>query len=265
MKDYSLIIIIPVYNTNPKKTELASLQQFSKVYNWKYDVRIICPDDFSDEEVVDYITLLNAPENVYVQYKRYDSKYFKTTESYSQLLKLNSFYNDYADYDYMLILQTDVWTLSLDNIDEWINKGFDYIGAPILTNKQHWPSSPCCGNGGLSLRKISSFIKYTSNKEIIDILNKNDVYNKYEDVFFCEGISQYMYIDMPTWQECAEFAWDMNPDILWDYTGGEFPHIGIHAWPKNMPFWKDKIDVSNEVVEEAIKDNLDFINIYYKH
>ena len=265
MKDYSLIIIIPVYNTNPKKTELASLQQFSKVYNWKYDVRIICPDDFSDEEVVDYITLLNAPENVYVQYKRYDSKYFKTTESYSQLLKLNSFYNDYADYDYMLILQTDVWTLSLDNIDDWINKGFDYIGAPILTNKQHWPSSPCCGNGGLSLRKISSFIKYTSNKEIIDILNKNDVYNKYEDVFFCEGISQYMYIDMPTWQECAEFAWDMNPDILCDYTGGEFPHIGIHAWPKNIPFWKDKIDVNNEVVEEAEKDNLDFINIYYKH
>ena len=163
MKDYSLIIIIPVYNTNPKKTELASLQQFSKVYNWKYDVRIICPDDFSDEEVVDYITLLNAPENVYVQYKRYDSKYFKSTESYSQLLKSNSFYNDYTDYDYMLILQTDVWTLSLDNIDDWINKGFDYIGAPILTNKQHWPSSPCCGNGGLSLRKISSFIKYTSN------------------------------------------------------------------------------------------------------
>ena len=116
MKDYSLIIIIPVYNTNPKKTELASLQQFSKVYNWKYDVRIICPDDFSDKEVVDYITLLNAPENVYVQYKRYDSKYFKSTESYSQLLKSNSFYNDYTDYDYMLILQTDVWTLSLDNI-----------------------------------------------------------------------------------------------------------------------------------------------------
>ena len=72
MKDYSLIIIIPVYNTNPKKTELASLQQFSKVYNWKYDVRIICSDDFSDKEVVNYITLLNAPENVYVQYKRYD-------------------------------------------------------------------------------------------------------------------------------------------------------------------------------------------------
>lgn len=265
MKDYSLIIIIPVYNTNPKKTELASLQQFSKVYNWKYDVRIICPDDFSDKEVVDYITLLNAPENVYVQYKRYDSKYFKSAESYSQLLKSNSFYNDCTGYDYMLILQTDVWTLSLDNIDDWINKGFDYIGAPILTNKQHWPSSPCCGNGGLSLRKISSFIKYTSNKEIIDILNKNDVYNRYEDVFFCEGVSQYMYVDMPTWQECSEFAWDMNPDILWDYTGEELPHIGIHAWPKNIPFWRDKIDVSNEVIEEAIKDNFDFINIYYKH
>ena len=50
-----------------------------------------------------------------------------------------------------------------------------------------------------------------------------------------------------------------------DYTDGELPHIGIHAWTKNIPFWKDKIDVNNEAVEEAEKDNLDFINIYYKH
>lgn len=263
MKDDKLIIVIPVYNTTPKKTEIASIRHLGEVYNWKYDVRFICPEDFSDAEIVQYINMLNSPDNVYIQYKKYDSAYFKSTETYSQLLKSVDFYKDYEGYDYMLIFQTDCWALDINEIDGWIDEDFDYIGPPIITNKIHWPSSPCCGNGGLSLRKISSFIKYTFNKDIVDNLNKNEVFNKYEDVFFCEGISKYMYIDMPTWQECANFAWDMNPDMLWDYTGGELPQIGIHAWPKNMPFWKDKINVDNDAYEEALKDNADFISVYY--
>lgn len=264
MKD-KLIIIIPVYNKVPKKTEITSLQQFSQAYDWTYDVRLIHPDDFNKDTLDLYIKLINAPENVYLQHKSYNSKYFKSTVSYSQLLKSNDFYIDCKEYEYMLIFQTDCWLMDgyYHFLDNWLNKGFDYVGAPILTNKQHWPSSPCCGNGGLSLRKVSSFIKYTSNQDIIDLLNKNDVYNMYEDVFFCEGISKYMYIDMPSWKECAEFAWDMNPDILYNMNVST-PQIGIHAWPKNIPFWKDKLKADDNTCKEAVSDNKEFINIYYK-
>lgn len=259
-----LIVIIPIYNKEPKKTEIASLTQFSQAYEWKYVVRFVHPDSFNEDTLNIYRKLINTPENVYIQNKGYDDVYFKSTVSYSQLLKSKKFYIDCDEYDYMMIFQTDCWLMNgyqhyLDNI---IDKGFDYIGAPILTNKHHWPSSPCCGNGGLSLRKISSFIKYTSNKELIDLLNKNDVYNKYEDVFFCEGISKHMYVDMPTWQECATFAWDMNPDILYK-SNVSTPRIGIHAWPKNIPFWKDKIDIDNETYEEAVLENKEFIDLYY--
>lgn len=262
MKDYELIVVIPIYNETPSKTEKASLEQFSKAYDWRYDVRLICPEHFSEDTVNLYIKLLNSPENTYVQYKRYDDRYFASPETYSQLLKTNTFYIDCSDYEYMLIFQTDCWALNLSRLHSWCQRDFDYIGAPIMTNRLHWPSSPCCGNGGLSLRKISSFIKYTSNSRLIEKLNMNDIYRKYEDVFYCEGMSRYIYIDMPTWTECAEFAWDMNPDILYE-RNLELPQIGIHAWDKNVPFWKDILNIDEETYSAACKDNSEFIHAYF--
>lgn len=265
MNDKKLIIIIPVYNKIPKKTEIASLKQFAKIYNWEYDVRLIHPNSFSYDDVKQYINILNAPEDVYLQFKDYDCKYFESQYSYSQLLKSNSFYNDYKDYDYMLIMQTDVWVLDLEKIGKWVDMNFDYVGAPIISNKRDWPSAPCCGNGGLSLRKIKSFIKYTSDEELVNKLNENPTYEKYEDVFFCQGISQHMCIDMPIWEECSNFAWDMNPDILWKIKLRTLPDIGIHAWPKNIPFWKTIIKFDDSVISEALNDNEEFIKIYYKN
>ena len=263
-KNNKMIIVIPIYNETPKQIEIASLKHFGETYNWKYDVRFICPKSFSVELINLYIKLINAPEKIYVQYKQYSDDYFKSTKAYSSLLKTNTFYNDFKDYEYMLILQTDVWVTNINNIDEFIEESFDYIGAPILTNKQHWPGAPCCGNGGLSLRRIESFIEYTSNKEFVDELNENPIWNDYEDVFFCVGVSRYMYVDMPIWEDCALFAYDMNPDILWKKMDGQMPEIGIHAWPKNIPFWEDKLDIPKEAIEEAYKDNKEFINIYYR-
>lgn len=258
-----LIIVIPVYNSTPKKTEIASLKHFGETYDWNYDVRFICPESFSVELINLYIKLINAPDDVYVQYKPYPDSYFKSTKDYSRLMKSNSFYRDFVSYEYMMILQTDVWVTSINKIDDFIDEGFDYIGAPILTNKKHWPSAPCCGNGGLSLRKVQSFIEYTSDDSLISRLNENPVWNDYEDVFFCEGISKYLYIDMPTWEDCSLFAYDMNPDILWERTNGHMPEIGIHAWPKNIPFWKDKLDIPEDAIKEAMDENASFIQAYY--
>jgi hypothetical protein len=243
MKENRLVIIIPIYNKVPLDTEKASLVQFSKVYHWTWDVVLICPDDFTKEDIDLYIKLLNPYSSYDITYRHYSRDYFKSPSTYSQLLKLNSFYLEFYNYEYMLIFQTDCWALNFDKLRVWMDEDFDYVGAPILTNKIRWLSAPCCGNGGLSLRKISSFVKYTSDKRLIDELNKNEDYYNYEDIFFCQGISQHMYIDMPSWEDCSMFAWDMNPDILWEKNQKILPDIGIHAWTKNKLFWRNKIGI----------------------
>lgn len=259
-----LIIIIPVYHNIPTTTECVSIRQFAKVYDWRYDVRLVCPEHFTVENIKTYTDLLNTDfNNVYVQYKKYDDAFFLSSADYSRLLKTNEFYMDCVDYDYILIFQTDCWATNINNIDAWMDRDFDYIGSPVFTNKNHWHNCPCCGNGGLSLRKVSSFIRYTMDRNMVDHLDKNDVYRKYEDVFFCEGVTRYLYVDMPIWRECANFAWDINTELLYKLSDGELPDIGIHAWPKQVPFLYGKIDISKDVYNAAVKENIDFIKKYY--
>ena len=259
-----LIIVIPIYNRQPSKIEEASLEQIAKVMDWdKYDMRLICPDKFTDSDIMTYARLLHVPYDVYMQHMRYDDDYFSSQKAYSRLMKNNDLYKSFRGYEYMLLVQTDAWILSLDNIEKWMDRGFDYVGAPIISNVAHWPSAPVCGNGGLSLRRISKFIYMTSLKHICQEVDKNEVCHDYEDVFYCEGMTRHLYIDMPIWQDAASFAWDMNPDILYAMLDGCLPEVGIHAWAKNIPFWEQHISIPDYARDAAYDIHKDFIKCYY--
>jgi hypothetical protein len=92
--------------------------------------------------------------------KRLAPQYFKSVETYSRLLLTPTFYEILSDYDYILMYQLDCLVFSSD-LNYWCDLGYDYIGAPWFTGfaDQHSPQSPlwAVGNGGFSLRKISSF------------------------------------------------------------------------------------------------------------
>lgn len=261
-----LCIIIPVYNKKPKSWEILSLQQLAKKCPGKYDICFIYPESWKDTEISIYDDIIynTDTQRLNLMHSGFKDAYFDSTISYSSLLKNKDFYNRFNEFNYILIYQTDCWALDLSKLDEWMEKGFDYVGSPIIANKNHWPSMPCCGNGGLSLRKVSSFIKYTSDDDLRKKLDENDVWRQYEDVYFCEGVSQFLYIDMPTWEECAEFAYDMNPDILHLIHKLPLPQVGIHAWPKNIPFWKSRLDVPENIVKDCMKANWQFIEVYYR-
>lgn len=262
-----LCIIVPVYNKQPKPWELLSLQQLVKVCPVKYDICYIYPESWEEDVIKQYDDIIYNIDTLRkrILHAAFDDEYFRSTIDYSKLLKEQDFYNRFNDYEYVLIYQTDCWAINFSSLQEWLLQGFDYVGAPIIANKQHWPSMPCCGNGGLSLRRVSSFIKYTSDEGLRKQLDKNEIYHRYEDVYFCEGVSQYLYIDMPSWEECAEFAWDMNPDVLDNVHKFDWQNIiGCHAWTKNIPYWHDKLDIPKEVQLECYKANKEFIDIYYK-
>ena len=94
--------------------------------------------------------------------KRFPPQCFESEATYNRLLLTHTFYQALSDYDYILIYQLDCLVFSSD-LKYWCDIGYDYIGAPWFTGFAGWHSadSPlwAVGNGGFSLRKVSSFLK----------------------------------------------------------------------------------------------------------
>src|SRR5712664_638129 len=63
--------------------------------------------------------------------KQFDDKYFKNSDTYSELLLSKEFYQTFSEYQYILIYQLDALVFS-DQLLEWCQTGLDYVGAPWL-------------------------------------------------------------------------------------------------------------------------------------
>lgn len=109
-------------------------------------------------------------------------KKFFTLQGYNEFLKLPDLYLSFKDFDYMLTYQADCLVFK-KSLDYWIKKKYDYVGAPwfILDNKKNIKFL-AIGNGGLSLRKIDTFIKVS--KEANKTKNKITVQNKTQKITY---------------------------------------------------------------------------------
>jgi hypothetical protein len=98
----------------------------------------------------------------------YEESWFRSTASYSKLCLSRMFYEDFADYDYMLIYQLDCLVFR-DELSEWCERGYDYLGAPLFQAKDD-PRAGFSGgcNGGLSLRKVRSFLAVLNSRRYLD-------------------------------------------------------------------------------------------------
>lgn len=255
-------IVIPVYKENPSHSDLFSINSIiscSKSCDW-IDIYYAHPLDL---DLSKYPEVYGAEE--------FRNEYFTSTTQYSELLRTADFYNRFNNYTYMLIYQTDCYVLYPNDFEnefrEWCNKDFDYIGAPIITNANHWGDVPCVGNGGCSLRKISKFISICENAELYNKLMNSqlkDLYIQYEDLYFCRGVSNEIYMDMAHFSEAAKFAWDMNPDLL--YRGGHIWPLFVHAWDKNLPFWREHFNAfsyRDDILREKHESYHEFWEKYY--
>jgi hypothetical protein len=82
--------------------------------------------------------------------------YFTSVAGYNRLMLSPTFYDRFAAYDYILIVQLDALVLSSD-IEPFLQWNVDYMGAPWFKDK----TSPekgflGAGNGGLSLRRVAA-------------------------------------------------------------------------------------------------------------
>lgn len=220
-----VIVVIPAYKREMTCIEEISYLQCQSILG-KYPICLVVPESL---DVKNYIEKGNA--EVY----RFPDKYFKDVEAYGSLCMEKSFYKRFSEYEYMLIYQLDAFVFS-DRLLYFCELGYDYIGAPCPPTC--WCGLPFnVGNGGLSLRKISSFIEITGN--INYILNQfyyefNDQFDdniyKLEDCFFSYcGYKKDLSFCTPSIEKAFEFSIEFNINGIYEKLDEGLPS-GCHRW-----------------------------------
>lgn len=227
-----VVIVIPVYQQELKTFEQKSLAQCQKVLG-NYPIVFVAPEGLCP----DYFKVIPHHQ---VQY--FDPSFFKNTKTYNQLMVSTKFYKCFSAFEYLLIYQLDAYVFD-DQLEDWCNMGFDYVGSPQLTanhfKNQNFKNSiikPMVFNGGFSLRKVSSFIKLLRIYHFF--------YTKWpsnEDTLFSfyhkRAWPLRFLFKLPHWKTALRFGFENDPEKCFELNGKKLP-FGCHAWEKYNPsFW----------------------------
>ena len=252
----SCVIVFPLYET-PNTLELAFLENGLKLTKGFKQV-IVAPEGLIVDQSFGLLEQLEV--------KRFAKHYFEGIKGYNQLLLSKGFYSAFGLYDYMLIHQADVY-LFRDELQSWCEKDYDYIGAPwfrpdklnrnalfnlwqkikltFKKNKVFGARHNKVGNGGLSLRKISSALKVLEkvNQSILKNYLKAQGEEFNEDVFWSLEVPKIIDFKIPQWEEGMQFAIEFHPAVAYKKLGDKLP-FGCHAPLKHNPaFWKKFIPI----------------------
>lgn len=197
-------------------------------------------------------------------------EHFRSVETYNKMMLSAWFYQRFADYDYMLICQTDAYVFS-DQLNYWAAQGYDYIGAPWLLNDNFYerhigqwvqrllalqPISEnhmhSChlfhkvGNGGFSLRRISKMAEIMErNKDYISTVRGK--HEHMEDVLISILLRKRENLYIPRWRTALYFSFEKAPAWCLKLTRGTMP-FGCHDTNARYwdSFWKQRIPLEDE-------------------
>ncbi len=185
------------------------------------------------------------------KFERFEDRYFKGIRGYNRLLLDTAFYKRFAKWEYVLIAQPDatLWQNS-DRIPEFMDRGYDYYGAPWIPERRIWEwlfpkkegfpgfsvrclKKPGCGismgNGGFSLRKTESCIKLIEQygwRKIYWFIKRN------EDIFFgvcgSDNRNDFTLADTDTGREFA-LEYGLRDSVK----KGSKP-FAVHGWKKEF-------------------------------
>lgn len=155
----------------------------------------------------------------------FPDSYFTGADAYSKLLLSPFFYEAFLNYEYILIYQLDCLVFSGD-LQRWCDTGFDYIGAPLFDKNSPRPKFSRVGNGGLSLRRVRSFL---------DILRPPHSNGKAASVF-----SRFFSADIP---DLAEYPiplrWRKKAQVLQQAGRGVEWYAQNYSLNEDL-FWSDR-------------------------
>lgn len=264
-----ICIVVPVYKVSLTDWEKASFVQVLKVLA-RYDVIIYTYKGLDLSAYYKEAESLNKSLKV----EFFDREYFTSLGGYNRLCLTLDFYKRVSTYEYMLIYQLDAWVFR-DELLDWCNKGYDYIGAPCPS--AHDAKQWAVGNGGFSLRNIPFYVRFLSYEKPIylcldfkhgykgfikSVLRMFSVPKKIS--FWIEDSSKKMNEDwllsnfmsvvtsnkifhpkLPSPIEAAEFSLELSPKFFYEKIGCKLP-FGCHKFEAHEyeTFWREFIKLS---------------------
>jgi hypothetical protein len=265
-------IVIQVYKPQFSFNERISLNQLTRVLS-AYPVVLIAPESMDTKA---YGELL---KDQLVNVVTFSRKYFRDLRGYNRLLLSRGYYKPFLEYDYILIHHTDSFIFR-NELEFWAGRGYDNIGAPIYyyddtPNPLHYI---CTGNGGLCLRRVSTFYELSSKFKIVyrfsDISENFFKYNwrgrlyrmpyyllmlstlgarlnsnfnrirQNEDVIWGHYVPKYISgFNNAPFEDGLRFSMEFNCNRLLEINQGQLP-FGCHGWYRPMfkDFWKPHIE-----------------------
>ena len=258
IKKSEIAIVVPIYKLPLSSDDKTCLNQLFKVMTG-YDIIAIYPKSLDLNDIcLEYPLLIKLPM---------ESFHFSSLRSYNKLVLSSTFYDAFSNYKYILINQLDTYIFS-DELCQWANSGFDYVGAPFVPDKDkywNWLRRLWCkinfslrryngtnphhsqwyqvGNGGLCLRNVSKFQTITKKyrQQIDDDLSdEKDFYP--EDLWLSFELKGEDRLKTPDWKTALNFSIECSPQKCMDITKGKLP-FGTHAWTldKHRSFWQNII------------------------
>jgi hypothetical protein len=233
----SACVVIPVYNQVPNSLEVFNLT--NSVRNVPgCDFYVVHPEGMSVEK---YERLIPG-----ARYLAVNKNYFLSNKTYSRLCLEPFFYEMFAAYEFMLLLQTDALIIK-DCLDDWVKSGYDYIGAPLgVSISVSDPTildgliPPCSGyrrslpvgsvgNGGFSLRRTRALLEAINRFSTVSERFRR--YELPEDIYFSFVAVGSDMLKSPCETIAAKFSIEMNLGAYLSHTT-EVP-FGCHAWHRH--------------------------------
>ena len=238
-----VVVVIPVYTETLSPFEQVSLAQVQKVLA-RYDICFMAPERMRSFFTAKGLTAEYWPDTC-----------FADVHGYSKLLLTPEFYERFSAYEYLLIYQLDAFVFS-DQLNAFCDLNYDYIGAPL----PYWSGWPyrmhLVGNGGFSLRKISSCIRVTRDREVVYKKTQAQyIMELMEDRFFayCGWDKSIDFTTpMPKVAEMFSMEFDVN-HCYRKLAKGKLP-FGCHGWTKPMYFdrWEKYIRTAGYDLDEEV-------------
>lgn len=231
-----VVVIIPVYKEFPSDEEKKSMVQTLKILG-KHPIKIIGPEKINYTEYLK----IGFSEG---QITRLENRFFNGIAGYNKMLCSRWFYELFKNYEYIFIMQNDAWVFR-DELITWCDKAFDYIGSPWLWKPEQTKKKVFIelfpimkgeiGNGGVSLRKTDTFIKYGGiASTMFSLIKKNEDF-----IWLLVAKLPFVKLKKPEIIECLRFCIEMQPEEALSMIDGQLPFT-VHAYERyGKEFWAE--------------------------
>ena len=258
----SCIVVIPVYKSAPKVTEVASFRQCIRVLK-SFD---LCLITYEELDLTVYMGI-GKEYSKEISVKCFERHFFTSVEGYNKLCYNIDFYSAFRNYDYMLIYQLDAWVFR-NELQMWCEKGYDYIGSPFFKNISSKGTNPlyskemvAVGNGGFSLRRIQYCIKLLERWKWLPYLTTRYLWEMYSTEEINGDRGKYYLLLLVLCKTCIKTLGFRNTLSYFIKSGRVnedfyFSKWALHAWRgrANLPSCEEASYFSFEVNPSYLYD-----------